>query len=166
LTRKAISFVFALTALTLTFSPLYANNQASPQLQAAIIIKLLPLYNNLGNKEFRIHVVGAPELAKLLEAKIGSMAGKAKLISVTSGDTLPGEVDVVYLGKNLSEGTQFTQKNHVLSITGNPDMISKGVSLGIGIENSKPRVYLNLKASKAEGVDWDPQILKVAKMVG
>ena len=158
--------IFSIFALALmSAAPVHAG-KAPPNLQAALIIKLLPFYNNLGNKEFTIHVVGAPELAKLLQAKIGAKTGKAKLVNVVSSDALPSEkVDVLYLGNQIAAGTAFAKENGCLSITGDPDNVPLGVTLGIGLEDSKPKVYLNLKASKAEGVDWNPAILKVAKTV-
>ncbi|MDJ0841767.1 MAG: YfiR family protein [Acidobacteriota bacterium] len=161
--RKFAFFFFF--ALALCAAPVHAE-KAPANLQAALIIKLLPFYNNLGSKEFTIHVVGAPEVANLLKGKIGSMTGKAKLVNVVSSDSLPGEkVDVLYLGTQIAAGTAFAKENGCLSITGDPAQMPKGITLGIGLENSKPKVYLNLKSSKAEGVDWNPAILKVAKTV-
>jgi len=37
-----------------------------------------------------------------------------------------------------------------------------GISLGIGLEDGKPKILLNLSASKDEGIDWNPAILKIA----
>ena len=156
-----------LSCLALAFAPSYAGSRAPAKLQAALIIKLLPYYNNLGNKEFTIHVVSAPDVAELLQQRVGQNAGKAKLVSVTASDSMPsGQVDVLYVGENANTGTAFSKEKGVLSITGNPDLIEAGVTLGIGLEDSKPKVYLNLASSKAEGVDWNPAILKVAKKVG
>ncbi|MDJ0841768.1 MAG: YfiR family protein [Acidobacteriota bacterium] len=163
MTRKAIFLIFAFSLLG---SPSVLADSAPASLQAALILKLLPFYTNLGNKEFKIHVIGAPDVAKNLKGMVGNMAGKAKLVEVTQSDGLPsGSVDVVYVGKDVAAGTQYSKENGVLSITGNPDLIEQGVTLGIGLENKKPKIYLNLKSSKAEGVDWNPAILKLAKTI-
>ena len=53
----------------------------------------------------------------------------------------------------------------MLSITGNPDLASKDVSLIVGISNGKPKILLNLSSSKGEGIEWNPAILKVAATI-
>jgi len=162
--RHKIMLITALIALAV--SPSFAASAAPANIQAALIIKLLPMVNNLGAREYKIHVVGAPEIAEILKGEIGKTTGKAKLIGVTAGDGPPAEpVDVIYVGNNAGPATQYSQSNGALSITGNPDLIKAGVTLGIGLENKKPKIFLNLKSSKAEGVDWNPAILKLAQTV-
>ena len=152
---------FATPALATT-----PETDATAKLQAALIIKLLPFYNNLGDKSFTIHVVGAPEVAAQLKGAIGKKTGKAQLANVTSSDGLPsGSTDIIYIGSGAPDGIAYAQKNKILSITGNPDFVAKGVTLGIGVENNKPKIFLNLSSSKAEGVDWNPAILRVAQTV-
>ena len=140
-----------------------ATDEAPPKLQAALIMKLLAFYNNLGAKPFTIHVVGAPDVAKHLKAQIGKTAGKATLNAVTEGDAAPSEsCHVIYVGTSIKELVAYSQANSVLSVTGKPDFVPKGVTLGIGIENKKPKILLNLSSSKAESINWNPAILKVA----
>ena len=163
--KKALCVVLILVAFVQV--PALAVSKASPNLQAALILKLLPLYSNLSAKpEFSIHVIAAEELAAILKKEIGKKVGKSVLKNVTSSNGPPsGPADVVYVGKDAGN-TQFTKDNSVLSVTGNPDLIEKGVSLGIGIEGKKPKIFVNLASSKAEGVNWNPAILKLAKKVG
>jgi hypothetical protein len=61
--------------------------------------------------------------------------------------------------------TRYTRVNRVLSVTNVPDFVGKGVTLGIGIENDRPKVLLNLTGSDFEGMKWDPKILKISKTV-
>ena len=163
--RKNIMLIAAILAPAA--APAFAASAAPANIQAALILKLMPMVNNLGSREYKIHVVGAPDVAALLQAEIGKMTGKAKLIAVTWGDSLPGEpVDVIYIGKDAGPATAYSQSNGALSITGNPALIKAGVTLGIGLENKKPKIFLNLASSKAEGIDWNPAILKLAQTVG
>ncbi len=142
------------------------EEQAPAQLQAALILKLMPLYNNLGDKSYTIHVIGAPDVAQELKSQLGKATGKATLAGVTFSDTLPTDkADVIYIGNNAAEGVAFSQQNGVLSVTGNFNYVKEGVTLGIGLENKKPKIYLNLESSKKEGADWNPAILKVVKTV-
>lgn len=157
-----------LTALVAMFlvsfvNPVSAATQAAPaQLQSALILKLLPYYQNLGDKNFTIHVVGSEDIAKKLRENIGVQIGKATLVNVTTGDTPINGAAVVYIAKG-ADALNWTQKNKVLSVSGDPNMVSQGVTLGISLEDGKPKVFLNLRTSKAEGADWNSAILKVAE---
>jgi hypothetical protein len=140
-----------------------AADEAPAKLQAALIMKLLAFYNNLGSQPFTIHVVGAPDVAKQLKGQIGKTAGKATLNAVTEGDAAPSDAcHVIYVGQSIKELIAFSQANSVLSVTGRPELVPQGVTLGIGIENKKPKILLNLSSSKAENINWNPAILKVA----
>ncbi len=147
------------------FVPVQAQ-QAPAKLQAALIMKLLPYYTNLGGDPFTIHVIGSPDVAAELLAHKGAKAGKAKLENVTQSDGPPSSgAKVVYVGKGVKGAINYTQSQKVLSVTGIPDLVAKGVTLGIGIENKKPKILLNLSSSKSEGINWAPTILKVAAFI-
>ena len=97
---------------------------------------------------------------------VGKATGKATLKNVTSSDGLPsGGADIIYIGDNANAGIDYSTKNSVLSITGDLDMVKSGATIGIGLENAKPKIYLNLSSSKAVGADWNPAILKVAQTI-
>ena len=164
----------ALTVCFLMLSPAMAgaptgdagDSVAPAELQAAMILKLVRYYNNLQDKEFRIHVMGAPGVARQLRIQLGRKFGKAKLKGVTSSSKLPkGEVDILYVGVNVEEATEFTQGNKILSITGKMELVEAGVTLGVGMENEKPKIMLNLRSSKAEGAEWNPAILRLARTI-
>lgn len=142
-----------------------AQDKAPAKLQAALIMKLLAFYTNLGGDPFTIHVVGAPDVAEELKTMVGKTAGKATLNTVTEGDAPGADAKVVYIGKNVADNIAFTQSKQVLSVTGEPAYVSDGVTLGIGIEANKPKIILNLSSSKAEGINWNPAILKVAATI-
>ena len=143
-----------------------ADSAAPAKLQAAIIVKVLPMYNNLAGKEYTIHVIGAPDIAKELKAMVGKNTGKATLKNVTSSDGLPsGNADIIYIGGNAPASIDYSTKNQVLSITGDMATVKSGATIGIGLDGAKPKIYLNLASSKAVGADWNPAILKVAQTI-
>lgn len=139
-----------------------APAKADAKLQAALIAKLLPYYKNISG-DFTIHVVGADDVASNLKGMVGKKLGNGTLAKITTGATPTSGASVVYVGSDVSTNTSWTQANKALSITGDPNLVNQGVTLGIGIENNKPKIFLNLTASKAEGADWNPTILKVAE---
>ncbi len=143
-----------------------AAKTAPAHVQAALMLKLLPYCNSLDNKTFSIHVIGDPEVAELLTSRIGTVAGKAKLGEVSISNGLPEkEVDIIFIGTGADVPLDFTGKQGVLTVTGDPALVARGVTLGIGIEGSKPKVYLNLETSRMEGMDWNPAILRIAETV-
>jgi hypothetical protein len=140
--------------------------KAPPKLQAALFVKLLSFYTNLGSGPFTIHVVGAPEVAKELQGMKGKAVGKAKLAEISEGDGPPTNgAKVIYVGASVKEITGFSQSNKVLTITGDPAYVNEGVTLGVKIEGGKPKILLNLSSTKAEDVNWNPAILKVASTI-
>lgn len=143
-----------------------AEGKAPAKLQAAIIVKLLPMYNNLAGKEYTIHVIDAPDVAQELQGMVGKTTGKGVLKNVTSSAGVPsGGAEIVYIGGNASAGIDYSTKNSVLSITGDLNTAKSGATLCIGLENAKPKIYLNLTSSKAVGADWNPAILKLAQTI-
>ena len=164
--KRMVSIAFFAFVLALSGSPTMAQDQAPAKFQAALFMKLLAFYTNLGSEPFTIHVVGAPDVAKELQAHVGKVAGKAKLQSVTEGSGPPsGKAHVIYVGNEPKAMTDYCQSNQVLSITGKPQFVNDGVTLGIGIEKGKAKILLNLSSSKAENINWNPQILKVASTI-
>ena len=163
--KKLMLLMAFLTFAGLAF-PVQAQDKAPDKLQAALIMKLLAFYTNLGADPFTIHVIGAPGVASELKKLEGKTAGKATLNGVTTSDGLPsGEAKVVYVGKNIKDAIAYTQSNSVLSVSGVPGYTSDGVTLGISIEAGKPKIILNLSSSKAESINWNPAILKVAATI-
>jgi len=159
--------LIGLLSLTVNFSnPAFAQEQAPAKLQAALIMKLLAFYTNLGDGPFAIHVVGAPDVAGELKSLVGKTAGKASLSGVTEGAVgSAGGAKVVYVGADVAATTAHTQSNSILSVTGVPGYVSDGVTLGVAIEGKKPLILLNLSSSKAESINWNPAILKVASTI-
>ena len=163
---KSLMLVVILSVAMLASSPAVAQTKAPPKLQAALILKLLAFYTNLGGDPFTIHVVGAPDVASELKGLIGKPAGKASLNGVTEGGIgAAGSAKVVYVGADVPGATAHTQASSVLSVTGEPSFVADGVTLGVGIENGKPKIILNLSSSKAENINWNPAILKVAATI-
>ena len=164
--RRKMGILLMLILAGVAFSPAVGQTKAPAKLQAALFMKVLAFYTNLGSSPFTIHVIGAPDVAKELKGFVGKSAGKATLNAVTEGDNVPSDpAQVVYVGGSVDEAIAYTQAQKILSITGIPDFVTKGVTLGIGIENAKPKILLNLSSSKTESINWNPAILKVASTI-
>ena len=100
-----------------------------------------------------------------LKGGIGRPVGKGKICTVKEGDGLPTEKpEVIYVAdSSMTDAViEYTRTNHVLSITGRPDQVKKGVALGVGVVAGKPKIFVNVSASKQEDIDWNPALLKIA----
>jgi hypothetical protein len=58
-----------------------------------------------------------------------------------------------------------TRASHVTTVTGVPEYVEMGLAVGIGIAGQRPEIVVNLAASRAEGADYDAQLLKLARIV-
>lgn len=166
MTSKRLKILGLLVLAIAGMSAPVMAQKAPAKLQAALFGKLLGFYTNLGSGDFTIHVVGAPDVAAEMKGKVGSKIGKAKLAGVSEGDGPPTNgAKVIYVGKSVKALTGYSQENKVLTITGEPKFVNEGVTLGVKIEGGKPKILLNLSSTKAEDVNWNPAILKVASTV-
>ena len=53
----------------------------------------------------------------------------------------------------------------VTTVTGVPDYVETGLSIGIGSRGERPEIVINLAASRAEGADLNAQLLKLARVI-
>jgi len=146
------------------------TNEAPPDVAAAMLVKVIAFESNVSKeKEVTIYVLDAPEVIGELKKGIGKPIGKSTLSAVDSGSVLPVNVpSLLYIGSeaHLDSAMQYTQAHQIPSVTGNPELVKKGVALGFGVgSDNKPKIFLNLSASVKEGLEWNPAILKIAKTV-
>ena len=166
---KRIIVVIGLLLIAGVTSSLGAE-PAPAGVMVALTVKLAALEKNVASGgDLSIWVIGSPKVAAEFKKVAGKAIGKATLKNVGAGDALPtAKPNILCLcdPAMLADVIKYTRENKVLSITNDPDLVTKGISLGIGIgEGGKPAVSLNVTASKEEGLDWNPAIMKVAKTV-
>jgi hypothetical protein len=142
---------------------------APAALQAALFLKLLGFNKNISSSgTISIYVVGSSDFAAEMKKAEGKPVGNATIGKVVEGTGAPSEKpSVIYIGSesSLSQILTYTKANKILSMTGNPDLVSKDVTLAVGTSEGKPKIMLNLSSSKEEGIDWNPAILKVAATI-
>jgi hypothetical protein len=66
---------------------------------------------------------------------------------------------------NIESICKISRGKKVLTLTGVPDYVDEGISVGIGIKGEKPLIIINYNASKSEGGDFSSQLLKLAKVI-
>ena len=66
----------------------------------------------------------------------------------------------------LKEIIELTQKEKILSWTNNTEYVSScGVTMGVGLKENKPKIYLNFSSAQREGVDFSAKFLRIAEIV-
>ena len=143
--------------------------EAPLNIQAALLVKLLALNQNVNRGgDLVIYVVGAPKFAQTMKPAIGRNIGKSKLANVEELDHVPEAAPsgpaVLYVGQlePLESCLAYCKKNQILSITGIPDLMDKGITMRIGVEHKKPAVLLSTTLSTQEGIQWDSKVFAIA----
>jgi len=134
--------------------------------QAPLLAKVLDFSTSM-NAEVSVYVLDSDEFAASIKKAVGKPVGEKKIVSVVAGKDLPtSKPDVLYVGnsKRLDEAVRYAKENHILTATGIPRLVKKGISLGFGLsrEEKKPKILLNRNASKQGSVSWNAAIFKIA----
>jgi hypothetical protein len=86
------------------------------------------------------------------------------------GTLLRESVRVVYIAPlqavSVSTVAEATRGEGVVSVTGVPRYVEQGLAVGIDMSNARPRIVINLAASRAEGSDFSAELLKLARLAG
>jgi len=150
------------------FAAVHGEEAAAPYpVQAALFVKLLAFHNGLSG-DVTVYVVADDGFRAEMAKGVGKPVGKATLKAVEGGADLPAAVpSAIYVSSEAKTAavTAYCRKNKILSMTGATALVSAGISLGVGVSGDKPTVLLNPAASKEEGVDWNPAIMKIAQIV-
>jgi hypothetical protein len=163
---KTIFIIVHLGLLLSTCILSFAQEKEAPaNVAAAMVVKVIGFEKKVSSGDVSIYVLGAPGVATELKKLITI----ANLKNVESGDALPASKPSALFVGNVTKAdaaVKYSRDNKILSITSLPELVAKGVTLGFGIgEDGKPKILLNLASSAAEGLDWNPAILKVARTV-
>lgn len=151
--------------------------KGSASFTAFNLVKIMSMEKNLSNsgKEVSVYVLNDPELQAQLSGMIGQAIGGATLKSVDGGTSMPStRPDVIYLGdpdKYLMNSSlmksilEYANDEKILTVTHEAMLIYKGVTLGIASADGTPKFYINLKASKESGCDWNKAVIKLAETI-
>jgi hypothetical protein len=167
-------------------SPAAAQQVAVPvEIQVPLLLKILAFNRSLADAADTL-VVGIVfqhrnrASAAIGEEVRGLLAAAARPIRVVAidldetrdlrGTLLRESVRVVYVAPlqavSVSTVTEATRGERVVSLTGVPRYVEQGLAVGIDLSDSRPRIVINLAASRAEGADFSAELLKLARLAG
>ncbi|MFH1336142.1 MAG: YfiR family protein [Candidatus Zixiibacteriota bacterium] len=96
--------------------------------------------------------------------EIGFISGKQLGDAVTRKNIM-----VLYITSDgnhtIKEISELTQTKKILTMTGRVDYVDLGISVGLGIEDEKSQIVINLPSARAEGSDFSAKLLKLCKIV-
>jgi hypothetical protein len=82
---------------------------------------------------------------------------------------LADQIKVLYLtpgiGAHLDGLLRIGRAHQIITTTGVPEYVEKGVAVGIGIKLDKPHILINLGTSKDVGSEFDVSLLRIAKVI-
>jgi hypothetical protein len=167
-------------------SPTAAQEVVVPvEIQVPLLLKILAFDRHLADAAEPLVVGVVFQRRNRASAAIGRevrglLAAAARPIRVIAidldetrdlrGTLLREGVRVVYIAPlqavSVSTVTEATRGERVVSVTGVPHYVEQGLAVGIDLSDSRPRIVINLAASRAEGADFSAELLKLARLAG
>jgi hypothetical protein len=173
--RRPIRGALGAALLTCALAPAArAAEELDLDLASKILLKVLLLDQDLtarsGGKVV-IGVIGSPPAVDVFAALQGTAIDASRTIEVSdvvAVKSLPPEkrLTVLFVGPDadVDQVVRYTRSHGVLSATNLPQLVERGVTLGVGRENRRPKVLLNLTGSDGEKLRWDTKILKISRV--
>ncbi|MCP3061203.1 YfiR family protein [Myxococcus sp. K38C18041901] len=160
----------------------------SPDRQAVIALRSLAYDNNLAKRagdELLVTVLYRPDvpasaerslrlveaLTKLGTMKVQGLPLRAQRMAWTGLPALRSSVeaqgvDVLFLCDGLEAElgalTAYSRQEKLLTVSGVPGAVEKGVSLGVFLTGDRYTIGVNLPASSAEGASFSSDLLRLA----
>lgn len=173
-------------ALLCRASSVAAQDVAVPvDVQVPLFIKILAFDRNLGSRppgplvvgvlyqaNFRASADVAAQVRRFI--KDGNEDLKVVPINLDETDDLLDvlarqHVLVLYVcplrAVELKSVTDASRQSGVRTLTGVPRYVESGLGIGLDLKGQRPEIVVNLVAIRAEGADFDAQLLKLARIV-
>jgi hypothetical protein len=130
------------------------------------------VYNPSDSASVKASDEAGQALTKFADKRVKGLTLAHYLVEYTS----QGQLDSVFKGrdfgafyicpgtKNLEYLLKASESRQITTTTGVPSFVNQGVAVGIG-PGEKPRIFINLKSARAEGVEFDASLLRIATVV-
>jgi len=171
----------------------WAADMAVPaETQVPLLLKILTYDRNLTSKAGSDLVVGvvfdsanrasssaADKVGTALYAMNGRTVKGRPLKWFTVEYTTPADLEKVVRSKGIgvfyltpgndghvADIVALSRRLGVTSMTGVPDYVRQGISIGVGYSQDRPQILINLSSARAERSDLDASLLRIATIVG
>lgn len=120
-------------------------------------------------KDELIAVIEKAQSEKLVDLPVRCVAIEMAAELDLSGYASQNKIDVFYVAPlravEIKSVTAVSRAKRIFTFTGVPGYVEAGVAVGIGSKGESPRILINLSAARAEGVEFNSQLLKLAKVI-
>ncbi len=162
---------YLLMILLLFYSlSLSSDNMVIPmRIQAALFAKIISHDNSLKDKDkVRLLVVYDNSTSKLKDECLNVFRKASFEVGCSTVEKLSTNIsnyDVIYFMPNLTYLASSYRDYKKLSIAGVSKSTEKGeITIGLGLVQDLPRVFINISTLEKEGHDLSPNILQIAKV--
>jgi YfiR/HmsC-like len=160
---KRMTITISLILIALASATNFAQSMPVPaNLQAALFQKIFAFDKTLAAKgNVQVAIIG--NSSSDIVAALQSVGISAKAVN---SDQVPSDVSVVYIMPGVTSTKQQSASKGILSISGVPSYAENGsVSIGLGVEDGKPKIIINMSQLKAERQELSADLLKIAKII-
>ncbi len=163
---RIIIFLFILIAAT---NNSYSQNMPVPEnIQAALLPKVLRFNPTLLQKtKIRILIVYDHNSQTSKDEFVKELELSMDVIPVLS-DELEKYItncDLVYFMPGNQDKATICKTYNVLSVTGISQYVEQGkISLAFGLQNNKPKIFINLSSLEKEGQSLSSELFRIAKV--
>jgi len=163
---RTIFFLF-ITLNTASFC--YSQIMPVPEnIQAALLPKVLKFNPNFAQKtKIRMLIVYDNDSQTSKEDLINGLGASidAKAIHSNELEQNISNCDLVYFMPGIQDESAICKSHKILSVTGISQYVEKGqISIGFGILNNKPKIFISLSSLEKEGQSISSELLRIAKV--
>lgn len=186
--KRALAALLLLVAVAL---PAAAQSRVPADRMVAILSRALAYDRNLAARAGQTVVVAVlyapndPTSARVGDEVRSAFKGLEKLklqgkpfqvlaapytgIAATGDLVEKNGVDALFLGPGLDADlaaiSAYARGRKLTTMTGEDTYLQKGVALGVLVEEGKPRIVVNLNASREEGASFSSELMQLAKVI-
>ncbi len=166
-----IRFIAFISFLLFTFAcaTSYGQNLQVPiSIQAALLQKVIKFDNTIGNRsDVKILIVYNNDSRNFMNELVSQFPATFKIMSKlpTEIEGVLDDYDLAYIMPGAQTAIASLKSKKILTITGLTKYVENGdVSIGFGLLNDKPKVFVNMTSLKAEDRILAADILRIAKV--
>ncbi len=143
-------------------------DRAEPRLRIGVL-------HHVGDSDSQANLVALVETLTANERKtVNNVSFSFTTISWITVDDLnrvlkSADIDVLYVTRGQDEQldhiVSHTRHRGILTLAGNVDMVGEGLSVGIGLEDGRAQIHVNLDSLTAERHELESRVLRICKVV-
>jgi len=167
--RKKIAILFIISLL---LPVIVQGLDVIPEdMQAVLVLKIISFTKNfekLLKSEVTIGIFNNDEILQHFYTASKKVSFKIQLISLPDTSISIEKINILYIPKGTSQTNiealnKQAKKFKVLTVCGDPDVIlDRNLSLSFYVLNESPKILVNMKSSKEEGISFSGKVLGLA----